>query len=233
MLSIYLEAGTQGTTSTAKDATIVALHVLTRALFGGKSHAFTNELEIQVQDGRTMSYRDTLGVILKNVVHAVAMPHRLLSLPFLPKRFRVLGQAIQAFNTYVTEMITKEQVLISKRDPGANSMISSLVRASEEAQDDPGDGPGRRGLADNEILGNVFIYSFAGHETTANAMAYCILLTAAYPEYQEWLSEEINHVLGDRDDVETWEYEEVFPKLKRCVATMARHPSSKSFQREC
>jgi hypothetical protein len=65
MLSIYLEAGTQGTTSTAKDATIVALHVLTRALFGGKSHAFTNELEIQVQDGRTMSYRDTLGVILR------------------------------------------------------------------------------------------------------------------------------------------------------------------------
>src|SRR5450755_4744389 len=99
MLTIWLDDGVKGTSTTVRDVTIVALHVLTRALFGGKSHSFKDELEIKFE-GRTMSYRDALSIILRNAVHAVATPHRLLSLPFLPQKFRLLGEAIRAFNAY-------------------------------------------------------------------------------------------------------------------------------------
>lgn len=217
MLAVWLNDGIQGTSSTARDVINLTLHVLTHALFGQESHSFKDELEIRFQN-RIIGIRDALSFIVNNVISAIIIPHSFLSLPFLPKKFHLLGQAIRSFNTYGAEMIAKERLLISKQDLGTNNMISSLVRFSEKARLESNDG--RQGLADNEILGNVFIYTFAGHETTANSLAYCILLLAAYPEYQEWLSEEINGMLDDGEGFDTPRYNEHFPKLKRCLAAM-------------
>ena len=104
MLAVWLDDNK--TSSTVRDVTVLTLHVLTHALFGGKSHNFRNELEIQFQDG-TMKIRDALSTILNNIIYVFIIPNRFLSLPFLPKKFRLLDQAIRAFNTYVAEMIEK------------------------------------------------------------------------------------------------------------------------------
>ena len=83
------------------------------------------------------------------------------------------------------------------------------------------------GLTDDEVLGNLFLYSTAGHDTTSNTLCYAIYLLAIYPELQDWLGEEVDKVVGrqggsgERAD---WDYNTVFPKLQRCLALMVCLP---------
>jgi cytochrome P450 len=41
-----------------------------------------------------------------------------------------------------------------------------------------------RGLSDREIQGNMFIFVIAGHETTATALRFALVLLAIDPETQ-------------------------------------------------
>ena len=66
-------------------------------------------------------------------------------------------------------------------------LISSLTRSSENEQNP------QKGVANKlkgltlEIFGNIFVTMFAGRDTTANTLAYAMLLLAAYPEVQDWV----------------------------------------------
>lgn len=64
----------------------------------------------------------------------------------------------------------------------------------------------------------VFVFNFAGHDTTAHTFTFATYFLAANPDVQDWLSEEINHVMGDRRP-EDWVYSD-FTSLKRCLAVM-------------
>ena len=207
-----------GTNQTAEDITTLALHVLTGAGFG-ISYSFKTGLQTS-QPGHSMTYRDALQTILQNGLFVFIFPHRLLTSSFSTKKMRTIGYSILEFKKYMEEMVKREKGLISRRDIGAGNLMSSLVRASEEANESPGKGSINRGLSEEEIYGNLFFYNLAGHETTANTLSYCILLLAAYPEWQAWLAEEISQVLGGQEGIETWEYQKVFPQLKRCLALM-------------
>lgn len=90
------------------------------------------------------------------------------------------------------------------------------MKATEETEDQ---GSIIRGLSNSEIIGNIFLCNFAGHETTANGLSYCILLLAIHPEVQEWVAEEAFYLLHDQGNRETWDYN-LFPKFKRCLAIM-------------
>ena len=110
--------------------------------------------------------------------------------------------------------------------------MSDLVRASEVQQEVAGMGRSERAYMDgklhemrplsvDEILGNVFVFNFAGHDTTATSLAYSVLLLVAHPEVQEWIGEELDFYL-ETDKSQTWRYEIVFPRLKRCLAVLVR-----------
>ncbi|KAF2458704.1 cytochrome P450 [Lineolata rhizophorae] len=77
-----------------------------------------------------------------------------------------------------------------------------------------------KGLSD-EVCGNMFLYNLAGYETTANALAYTIMLSTVRPEVQDWIGEEVEHVLKDCPaDPSTSDHERIYPSLKRCHAVM-------------
>jgi len=84
--------------------------------------------------------------------------------------------------------------------------MSMLVRFLDESKDS------KSILTEDSIYGNLFGLSFAGFETTFSTLAYGIVALAAYPEWQEWLREEVDEV-GDAD----LSYD-VYPKLVRCLA---------------
>ena len=65
----------------------------------------------------------------------------------------------------------------------------------------------------------MFVFNFAGHDTTAHTLAFAIVILSAHPSVQEWLSEELQYVLGDSKP-EDWNYTEVFPRLNRCLAVL-------------
>lgn len=59
--------------------------------------------------------------------------------------------------------------LISERKAGSGTLVSNLVRASEQPQD-PSTSSVRqvqKPLSIDEIVGNIFVFNFAGHDTTS------------------------------------------------------------------
>lgn len=219
-----------GANTIAEDTKILALNVSTYAGFG-KSYPFAGRLpKTQTyQLDREMTYQSALSIVLQSILPLFVIPYRLLFFPFLPKSLRILSQAIHVFRVHVATMVERERALVHKRDIGSDNLVSALIRASEEVPQGKVDGESRQGLTDDEIFGNIFIYNLAGHKTTVNTLAYSILLLAAHPEYQEWLAEEIDEVLGGQEDIDTWKYEEIFPHLKRCLALLVRSSIFTSF----
>ncbi len=75
------------------------------------------------------------------------------------------------------------------------------------------------GYADSKS--NIFAYNLAGHETTANTVAYALVLLAAHPQYQDWVREEIMQV----QNILAGDYNSSFPRLQRCLAVMVSQSS--------
>lgn len=100
-------------------------------------------------------------------------------------------------------------------------LLSSLVRASEDEKlkHFKSSEDGTKGLNSSEVLGNIFAINVAGHDTTANTLAYSMLLLAAYPEVQDWVGKELREILPHPSS-ETWFCGEVFSRLKRCQAVL-------------
>ncbi|QRV83982.1 cytochrome P450 family protein [Ceratobasidium sp. AG-Ba] len=103
----------------------------------------------------------------------------------LPLGFKVSFQ--QAISTVSSSILLRhggklDQNVMGTKDvtlAPTENLFSVLMSASEEDMAAAG-----KGLADDEITGNAFLILFAGHETTAHALAFTMGLLAAYPEVQ-------------------------------------------------
>ena len=73
-------------------------------------------------------------------------------------------------------------------------------------------------LTEDEIVGNLFIFTAAGFDTTANTLGFAVAFLAAFPQWQTWMQEEIDHVFAKAGD--SRDYATLFPKLPRCLAVM-------------
>ncbi|KAL8767212.1 MAG: hypothetical protein Q9209_006217 [Squamulea sp. 1 TL-2023] len=215
MVSSWFQQGPQGTTEVVADTATLALHVLTCAGFG-ESYSFGEGVS-KVAPGHEMTYRDSLSLCLSNIITFAIIPKRYLSLSFFPTKLRKLGQAVHEFQRYMEEMLARERKLGAKPNSETPNLMSALVRASDEDIQAKEIGQtSKLGLTDEEIFGNIFAYNLAGHETTANTVAYALVLLAAYPEYQDWVREEITRV----QDQAIGGYDSNFPRLQRCLAVM-------------
>ncbi|KAL4971987.1 cytochrome P450 [Aspergillus desertorum] len=94
-----------------------------------------------------------------------------------------------------------------------HNLLGNLVAARSEEQGirSSGSGPG---LSNAEILGNTYIFSLAGHETTATTMRFALSLLAIHQDVQDRLNSELEEALRDQSaDPAGWEYPTVFPRL--------------------
>lgn len=140
-----------------------------------------------------------------------------------------IGQATIDFKDHMADMVREEKVAIAEGHTRSATITNGLVRASEAmGRENARKGDETfKGLTEAEIYGNLFVYNFAGHDTTAIASNCVLHLLAAYPEVQNWAREEIITVLGDRsDDLVMKEYSDLYPKLNRCLALLVSLLSS-------
>lgn len=70
-------------------------------------------------------------------------------------------------------------------------------------------------VSDLTMWGNGLIFSFAGHDTTGNTMAFFCLELAKHPEYQIRIQKEIDEFFKTHDNLEYQDLEH-FPFLTRC-----------------
>ena len=222
MLQSWTGSAEPGIRSVAKDTRTLSLNVLAATGFR-RSFEFRGAAREGAGEART--YRDALQTVLDNTILLMIAPPRLLRLPFLPKSWERLGKAAAEFKRYMKQMLDEESSLLDRGEKGTGSLMTSFVRALDTHQKEASTTSGAtdhlpaKGLTIDEIFGNIFVINFAGHDTTANTLSFSMLLLAANPGVQDWVSEElqeISHFNGGR----TWEYGEAFPKLLRCRAVL-------------
>ncbi|KAH8781212.1 cytochrome P450 [Diaporthe sp. PMI_573] len=196
--------------TTADDLRTLSLHVMSRAGFGRSSKFQSQEKRDAAEPAAGMSYQAALTMILENCVLIFALGKKSLAHPWLPRKLRQLNEACASFQRHMTEVYEQEKQSVAEGRNTDRNFMASLVRASQDAR--------LGGLTENEIYGNMFTFNFAGHDTTTHTFTFALYFLAANPSVQGWVSEEINHVMGERSPDECTSSD--FTRLKRCLAVM-------------
>jgi cytochrome P450 len=222
MLESWAGAAEAGIPSMQTDTRTLSLNVM--ASIGlRKSYPFQGSANPATKTtGEANNYRDSLAMVLDNIIPLMVFPWQFMTLPLVPKKWAKVGRAAYAFKKQMQDMIDEERAAIARGSPGTGGVTTSLVKAFEVHEREAAVNTPKRdkkGLSREELLGDLFIISFAGHDTTANTLAFTVLLLIVHPEIQAWVSEEINAVTGS-SPVEEWDYKTTFPQLKRCRAIL-------------
>jgi hypothetical protein len=207
----------------------IAINVLTRVAYG--RHTPFSISSSYRDSTKTLSYVDAISLVTDLPLAAAFVPSSILRLPFMPRLSKRLGQALSELPSLTTDMLDQERARSSSASPSddvQNTIMTTLVCLSDQARGDDGN-HGKRSaptenkqyLTEDEIAGNLFIFTAAGFDTTSNTMSYALVLLTAFPEWQAWIQAEIDVVLGSHDgDLAQEDYAAIVPKLTRCLAIM-------------
>ncbi|KAG1748243.1 614 534 cytochrome P450, partial [Suillus paluster] len=138
--------------------------------------------------GHQLTFKDALHTVTQDLSIKLLVPKWAMG---LTRRFRHTRLAFDELHQYLTEII--QERLESQHKEDNNDLLSSLLAAN----DDENLSKGEVKLSDSELIGNVFIFLVAGHETTAHSLAFAFGLLALYPDKQEELYQHIKRVLPD------------------------------------
>ncbi|PLB54882.1 cytochrome P450 [Aspergillus steynii IBT 23096] len=228
MLSTWTDASSPAIESVARDTRTLSLNVLAATGFR-RSYEFmganknpvsstTTTRQAEMATKTPSSYRDALQTVLDNCIMLMIMPQRVLSLPFAPASWRRVAKAASSFKVHMARMLDEEIDALKAGKSGSGGIMTSFVRAMDLKQHEDAKGGSVKGLSLDEIFGNIFVINFAGHDTTANTLAFATLLLAAHPDVQEWVAEELAEVMAGADT--EGGYDALFSKLKRSKAIM-------------
>ncbi|KAK3380678.1 cytochrome P450 monooxygenase [Lasiosphaeria ovina] len=222
-LQSWTRAFAAGVPSIQKDTRTLSLNVLA-SIGMRKSFPFHGSADPPQAASEANNYRDSLQTVLDNIILLLMVPYRFLTHPAMPKSWTRIGHAGAAFKAHLQHMVDAETQARSQGRPGSGGLVTGLVQALEVYQREVAAGTpaaDRKGLSLDEIIGDLFVINFAGHDTTANTLAFAVLLLVAHPEIQTWVAEELTAVLGDSPAAEEeWDYKTVYPRLKRCRAVL-------------
>lgn len=208
-----------------EDSRTIALHSFMGVGLGAPQDFSTGAR--QKSDGRRFSFRDSLTSVLHELVLtmiASQLPPAILK--YLPKYMSEKKVAFDEAGQYIEDLVKKQEDA-GAQDSGAadkkrTTFLATLVSNARDdataAEGKTAEGNRKRGFSKQDLMGNMFVMSFAGHDTTASSLAFTMTMLATRPDYQRWIQEEIDTVLAlgiDRGD-----YKNLFPKLKRCQALM-------------
>ncbi|KZV96286.1 cytochrome P450 [Exidia glandulosa HHB12029] len=160
--------------------------------------------DVRIPTGHTLSFKDALHIVSSNLRIKLLTPSWLM-----PWRahWRLIDEAHKELRSYMTEMIVSRRTALVKEE--RYDLFSGLLDATELDNDD-------QRLTNDELLGNVFIFLLAGHETTAHTLAFALGLLAIFKDEQEKLYQSINSVIPNG---RIPEYEE-FGKLNQALAVI-------------
>ncbi|KAF2462884.1 cytochrome P450 [Lindgomyces ingoldianus] len=183
-------------------ASLFALHVLSKAFF---QKQMTWDEDHQLPSGHTLPYADAVSSVFKYAQTLFMMPRRLLEHSPSSKHKKAI-QAFVEFRKYMDEMViaTSTNVGTTPHSEGGN-LLQNFVKATfvEDTA---------LNITHDAVLGNLFIFILAGHETSANTMTFAIALLAYRPRFQAALHADLDSILGEGDPT-TWSYSHHYPKL--------------------
>ncbi|EMD35530.1 hypothetical protein CERSUDRAFT_116271 [Gelatoporia subvermispora B] len=163
----------------------IALYIIGIAGFGRRMSWSDEEA---LSSGHKLKFKDALHTVSTDLFLKVVCPGWLLRLG-PTERIRHFRLAYDDLELYMHEMVRARKQ--SEKKEERYDLMSSLLDANEDESD------GKTRLSDEELVGNIFIFLIAGHETTAHTLAYTFIMLALYPEEQKKLFNHIKSVIGD------------------------------------
>jgi len=170
----------------------IALFVIGVAGFGRR---ITWNDDLKIPDGHKMTFKDSLHIVSTDVFFKLIFPRWALGLTERLKKVRI---AFDELDQYMFEMIAGRRNAEKKEE--RSDLFSSLLDAADS--EDPND-VGK--ITDRELVGNIFIFLLAGHETTAHTLCFCFAFLALYPDEQERLFQQIKSLMPDPDTIPAYE----------------------------
>lgn len=161
----------------------LALFVIGAAGFGRR---IGWEDEMSPPAGHKLSFKDTLYTVSNDVIIKALIPDWAMS---FNKRFAKAKLAFEELEAYMLEMIEARKSAEVKES--RSDLLTSLIEASDDGYNED------IRLTIREVLGNIFIFLIAGHETTAHTLCFAMALLALYPAEQERAYEEIKQHFPD------------------------------------
>ncbi|KAK7751220.1 hypothetical protein SLS62_006765 [Diatrype stigma] len=196
----------------------ITIHVLSGAGMGANV-PWKNEDGEKPPPGYKMTYIESAKVVMESVTGPIILPPLLLAWwpSWFPgyKKMQQLGIAKREFPKHTELLLDEERQRTSDKSIGRSNIMSQMIQASEQ---DPGAEKAVT-LSQEEMIGNLFIFTAAGFETTANSLSYALALLAKYPKWQDWLIEEVDGILPDKEQQEL-SYTAVHPRATRILAFM-------------
>ncbi|KAG2144406.1 cytochrome P450 [Suillus bovinus] len=162
----------------------IALFVIGAAGFG---RPISWKEDAVVPLGHQLTFKDAIHTVTQDLTLALLVPRWAMG---LTKRFRRARLAFDELHRYLTEMIHERQV---SQQEYHHDLLSSLLSAN----DDDNLSKDEVKLSDSELIGNIFIFLVAGHETTAHTLSFAFALLALHPDKQEEMYQHIKRVLPD------------------------------------
>ncbi|KAF8068991.1 cytochrome P450 [Lyophyllum atratum] len=146
-------------------------------------------------DGK-MTIQEAVRILADSHAIALMMPDWVRYLPM--PGFSKIREAFNEFSAFMRKEIDVRTAEVRNEEQSADERTDAftmLVRANErEAK--------KLRLDDQEVIGNVFILLFTGHETSAHTISATLALLALHQEIQDEILEQIVSVVGyDRNPV--------------------------------
>jgi cytochrome P450 len=216
--------GTGRTTIAAaeKDTMTLALNIIAHVGFGlrllwpgqslpaGTDPKLARYGSLDPPPGHTMSFAHALESTLEYLLVLLIVPWPVLKrLPF--KWAKASWEAKENYVSYMDEFLQDkiEEVRAGYQPKDSMDLMGQLVRSKYGKSS----GNGGSELLDSDIVGNAFIVTVAGHETSANVMHFTFVELANDPAAQRAVQKDIDNICGRDSDPETWSFESVVNPL--------------------
>ena len=204
--------------SVAPDTMRLSLHVMSRAALGQRmawpkpSVGETASQNAGVTAGHTVHFTECLVFLLKNILYLMIFPHWILK-NSPRKTMRETYSAYREFGLYMQEIVDSKRSTKSNfttNNSTATDLISQLAKQDSSSTNER---HSSSALTDSEVIGNLFVFIIAGHETSASSIHFCLIMLALNPSIQRRVQQELDAIFGTRP-VSTWSYDSDLPRLQ-------------------
>jgi cytochrome P450 len=203
----------------------LALHIISAAGFGHQMQWHGHDSNAAESSTRKVTFAESLKTFVDEIWLLMIFPAWLLK--FSPSaHLRRVHKAPDIFAKHVQQAINEarsedtmqreyenQQLQQQQKSTRKNDLLSNMINSGDVSH-----GSDKGGLSDQEITGNVFIFTLAGHETTATTMQTALVLLAAHPELQQEIHEELDMIYRGKSEGEGLLYESDYPKMRRVMA---------------
>ncbi|KAJ7269928.1 cytochrome P450, partial [Mycena rebaudengoi] len=175
-----------------------------------------------------MPIQEALRLVTESHLTYLVVPNWLMHLPI--PNFKKARISRDRLSRYMREQVAERKTQVAAGGDLSADAFTMLVKANQDESS-------KYQLDDQElvcliVIGNVFLFMFAGHETTGQSLAATLGFMAIHPNIQDEVVEQIMSVVGSERDPEYEDYSKLDKVLAIFYEALRMFPAAQVLIRE-